>query len=706
MWRRFCTSAACSLAFLFGNPVSFGGTLLASDTSIPWGPISADGRYFQQQSPITDRDISSIEPVGGRLTARPWRSARGPYGGYITGLTINPQNPSIIFVGGMSLGVFKSSDGGGTWQSKRDGIVSDWVFQIDEYPQNTNLMAAAAKEWWKGNEGDVYGSLDGGETWFSLGLEGIGWWDGVHIVRRDWHRILAGGEAGIYLTTDAGQSWSYRTGTQTVWEFTYDPSHPDTIYAGGGLGHRYRSTDGGETWSNFAQSIPNDNLSGIAVDPSNSNTIYCSAFSFPWGDGTEGIYKSTNFGMTWTHVLTQNVWEVRIDLNRPNIVWAGGSGPDFTAPPRVWKSTNAGMDWTEYQLDTDHYWGPEVNVLEINPYDGNEVYVGLYNAGVMRTTDGGLSWQARNIGLSGTIPTCIAVHPAAPATIYAGTYQAELWKTTDGGNSWFWSSNGFDDANKSIQDVVVDPNDPQRLYMGAYNSGLYRTTDGGNYWDNVFPTYEQIPCVEISPHNSQEIWAGKMGLYAGIIKSTDGGDSWEHIPVGHNINAIAISPFNPHLICAGTIAGLPDQEVVILVSRDGGETWQERFIDSVGGKITSIAFSPTNSFFIYATSWDHNVIKSIDEGYTWIPDFGSFDPGGEIETIVADPIRPNALYIAVDNDKGFYVSFNGGFNWFPYSEGMWGRSLIPLIANSLGSWRIFYTGIYGDGLYYNYIRMP
>jgi photosystem II stability/assembly factor-like uncharacterized protein len=645
------------------------------------------------------------EHLRGLSTVRSWISAHGPYGGYITGLTIDPQNPSIIYVGGMALGVFKSFDGGASWQPKRDGIVCDWVSQIDVYSGSPDIVAAASFQWWKGNLGDIYGSVDGGENWSSLGLEGIGGWRGVHISRKNWHRALAGGEAGIYLSTDAGQSWSHRDGTETVWEFTYDPSRPDTIYAGGGLGHRYRSTDGGETWNDFAQSIPNEEISSIVVDPSNSNTIYCSALSL-LGDGTEGIYKSTNFGSTWTHVLTQDVWDIRVDPTNPDIVWAGGAGPDYLPPPRVWKSTNEGLTWTQHELETDHYYAPGLQALEINPQNGNEVYVGLYNAGVMRTTDGGISWEPRNAGLSGTLMNCIAVHPAEPATIYAGTYQAELWKTTDGGNNWFWSSNGLDDVNNTVQDVVIDPDDPQRLYMGAWNSGLYRTTDGGSYWENVYPTYEQIACVEISPHNSQEIWAGKMGLNAGLLKSTDGGDSWEHIPVGHNINALAISPFDPQLICAGTIAGDYGQIVVILVSRDGGATWEQRFIDGSGGRITSIAFSPTNPFFIYATSWDHNVIKSINEGFSWIPDFGGFDPQGRVMTIVADPIRANTVYLAVDDDKGFYASFNGGMTWFPYSEGMWVRSLIPLIVNPLGNYRIFYTGISGDGIYYNFIRMP
>ncbi len=634
---------------------------------------------------------------------RSWTSAHGPYGGYITGLTVDPQDPSTMYVGGMAFGLFKSTDAGETWLPKRNGIVCDWVNQIDVFPGNTNIVAAASFERLKWNEGDVYGSIDGGESWFSLGLEGIGWWRAVHLTRKDPRRILAGGEAGIYLSTDAGKSWSHRSGTTTAWQFTSDPSSPDTIYAGGGLGNRYRSTDGGESWSDFAQSIPSDNLSGVAVDPGNPNTIYCSAFSFPVADGTEGVYRSTDFGASWSHILTQNAWTIRIDPSNPEMIWAGGAGPSYLTDPRVWRSTNGGATWTQYELEIEHYFAPSVHVLEVDPGNGDEVYVGLYNAGVMRTTDGGSTWEDRSSGLSGTLMNCIAVHPSEPATIYAGTWQAELWKTTDGGDSWFWSSNGLDDINHSVMDVVVDPNDPGTLFMGADNSGIYRSTDGGNSWINVYPTYDRVSSVAISPHDSEEIWAGKIG---GILKSVDGGDTWDNMLPGYATSVVAVSPFDPELVCAGNLALSGGDKVVISVSRNGGETWEERYTDSYGGMITSLTFSEAYSGFIYATSLNHNVIKSFDAGFTWIPDYGGFDPGGRIQGIAADPLRHNTVYAAVNDDRGFYASFDGGTTWYPFNDGLWVRSLITLEVNPLGSYQIFYTGTSGDGISYNYIRLP
>jgi photosystem II stability/assembly factor-like uncharacterized protein len=656
-------------------------------------------------TPYSSRSPELSRPLNGTDGLRPWMSANGPCGGYVTGLVVSPTEPSTIFAGTQAGGVYRSTNGGITWRPARDGIVCDWVKQIDVSPLSPDLVCAASSAYWKGNEGDVYLSTDGGETWSSAGLEGT-WWSAAYASRTDPQRILAGGELGIYLSTDGGGSWSYRSGTSSALEFAADPSDPQTMYAGSYGYYFYRSTNDGDTWTQIGTSIPNGNIRAVSVDAGDSQVIYCAAYS-SLGGGSEGIYRSTDYGVTWGHVLVENTWDVRADPAVPGVLWAAGDGEPFTATPGLWKSVDMGSTWTEIDLPADHYSAPFAFCVDVNPAETGEVFVGLYRAGVMKTTDGGGSWGEANAGLASDFVNCIAVHPSEPATVYAGTFQADLWKTTDGGANWSWSADGFFELNHAVNDVIVDPNDPQVLYLGGSNSGVFKSTDAGTSWNlTALANYSEVRVIDVSPHNSQEVWAGVSNSSAtlGLWKSTDGGNFWSNKLPGTAGYSVAVSPADPDVVYAGTGTWWLEP-AFIFVSLDGGQTWLERYDDGFGA-ITSLSVDPTNPLNVYAASIYNNIVKSTNGGQTWTPNYGGFDPGGRIFTVVADPLRLNTVYAAVDDNVGFYVSFNGGNAWHAYNPGLWLKSLVPLVANPLANFRIFYTGTMGSGFYYNFVTMP
>lgn len=676
----------------------------------------SDAPYVLQYGPPNCQSVSSHSRlfresgIERPSTTRPWTSAGGPYGGDVYGLAIDPADPMTMYAGCIwGGGLFKSTDGGNSWQARTEGIICDMIFQIDIHPENSDIVFAAAAQWWSGNLGDVYRSLDGGQTWEPAGLEGIGQFDGVHVVREAGQRVIASGGSGIYLSTDGGATWSYRDGTSDAWFIFADPSNPSTIFAGGWNGHGFVSYDASDTWEDFGSNLPGDNVIGVAVDPTNSSTIYCAVWSILW-DGTQGIYKSTDGGASWSKRLTKNMRNIAIDPHDSSIVWASGESM-WGVSPDVWKSTDAGATWNQIDVPVEHYLALWTNVLAIDPSDGNNVFLGCYRAGILRTTDGGSTWEEANNHLSSVLMNCIAVHPNEPMVVYAGTWQADLWKTTDGGQSWFWSANGIQDGNHSVWDIAIDPYDPQTLFMGDSNKGVYKSTDGGGNWDLVLGTgyYMEGRAVEISPHNPEQIWAGicdaGIGYYGGLRKSTDGGNTWSNALPSYDIQSVKVSPSNPNFICVGTSSDNSSDQAKILISTNGGTSWSVRYVDDPGGAITSISFS-TGASVVYATSESNNVIRSADGGFTWIDNFGAFDPGGRIWTVVADPAKPLTVYAAVLDNRGFYVSFNGGLTWFAYSEGLWNKSLVPLVVNQLGNWRIFYTGTSGTGVHYDFVRMP
>ncbi len=635
----------------------------------------------------------------------PWMSAGGPWGGYVTGLLVHPADPSIMFAGTQAGGVYRSDDGGATWQPSREGIVCDWVKQIDASSLDPDLVYAASAAYWKGNEGDIYLSDDGGRTWTAAGIDGL-WWSGVHASGTDVQRILAGGELGIYLSTDGGGTWSHRSGTSSALKFTADPSDPSVIYCGSYGYYLYRSTDSGDTWTQLGTSLPNGNIRSVSVDAGDSQTIYVSAYS-SLGGGTEGIYRSTDFGASWSHVLVENTWYVRADPVVPGVLWAAGEGEPFTATPGLWKSEDYGDSWTEFDLPADHYSAPFAYIVDVNPSQTDEVFVGLYRAGILKTTDGGTTWGEANTGLASDFVNSVAVHPTQPATIYAGTFQADLWKSTDAGATWFWSADGFFELNHAVNEVVIHPDDPSVLYLGGSNSGVFKSTDTGASWNlTALANYSEVRTVYLNPHDPDEVWAGVSNSSAtlGIWKTTDGGNFWSNKMAGTAGYSVAVSPLNPDVVYAGTGTWW-FEPAFIFVSLDGGENWIERYNDGYGA-ITSIAVDPVDPMNVYASSLYNNIIKSTNGGQSWTANYGGFDPGGRIFTVITDPVRPNTVYAAVDDNVGFYVSFDAGNSWYAYNPGLWLKSLVPLVANPLGQYRIFYTGTMGSGLYYNYVKMP
>jgi photosystem II stability/assembly factor-like uncharacterized protein len=244
-----------------------------------------------------------------------------PPGAKIRGLAINPEMPDIMFAATWGGGIFLSANGGQSWSSCQLPAFEYAVQALAFAPGNSNLVYA-------GSTGGLYRSMNGGDTWekiksnvdvLALAIDthdskviyagtngsglirtldgGVNWQSlqlgpgstfvsAAAINPSDPKKIYAGTEEGLFVSLDAGQTWTSRPGV--VRALAIDPNNPELVYAAGsGI---FRSDDGGLTWKNFASGLPTSYLLSLAISPS-SSTVYAGSYA--------GLYRSTNAGASW-----------------------------------------------------------------------------------------------------------------------------------------------------------------------------------------------------------------------------------------------------------------------------------------------------------------------------------------------------------------------------------------------------------------------
>ena len=332
---------------------------------------------------------------------------------------------------------------------------------------------------------------------------------------------------------------------------------PETFYAGTAVGI-FKSTDGGATLTGVNTGLPGLPTDGVVIDPATPATVYSTAGG--------GIFKSTDAGGHYAPIKTGSmggfVLTLAIDPVTPTTLYAGMDRDG------VVKSTDGGEHWAAANSGLEGSYGYPVSIstLAIDPTMPSTVYAttgGTYlteRRGAFKTTDGGASWTAINVGFSSSPGVgALAIDPAGPATLYAGVNtiipdnygysyptRYDLYKSTDGGGSWTPLGTGGGRA------LAIDPAIPGTVYSTArdysfYTSsgGVLKTTDAGASWQpvNVGLDCSVVTALMIDPTLPATLYAGTMDN--GVFESTNGGGRWTAINTGLTnlqIRALAIDP--------------------------------------------------------------------------------------------------------------------------------------------------------------------
>ncbi len=677
-----------------------------------------------------------------RLAELPWRSI-GPAvtSGRVVDFAV-PEGSNdrargrlgeTFYVASASGGVWKTINGGTTWEPIFDHQTSASIGDIAVAPSNPNILwvgTGEANNQRSSSWGDgVYKSENGGKSWTHMGLK-----RSEHIGRVIVHptnpEIVfvaaagplwgAGGDRGLFRTTDGGQTWKNVKKIDDHTGFTdviFDPVNPDVIYAasfqrerrpytyvGGGPGSGlWKSIDGGDSWTKLTEGLPEGDVGRIGLDVSRSdpNIVYATIETKVTGTGastgnTEGsVYRSDDYGASWQKMGTgfSYPWymgQIRVDPTDPDRVYFMG------VPLQV--SNDGGRTFRSIAsaAHSDHH------AMWIDPTDPDHLIIGC-DGGVYISRDRG-----RTVDFVPNLPIAqyyaIATDMREPYYfVYGGLQDNSSW----GGPSQTRNRNGITNADWIRTTggdgfyAMIDPTDPNVVYGESQGGDIVRFDVRTGEQKTIKPQPEfgarpyrwnwSSPML-ISPFDHNTLYFGANYLF----KSTNRGDAWtrlgpdltrqlnrDSLPVmgkiwprdavaRHqgtaeygNISTIDESPIRQGLLYVGTDDGL------ISVSRDGGATWNR--ISKFPGVpdetyVSRVVASKFNEGTVYATLDNHRnndfkpyVVKSTDYGAHWIAINGNLPTMGSVQVIREHPRNANLLFAGTE--FGIFYSADAGKSW-------------------------------------------
>jgi len=464
----------------------------------------------------------------------------------------------------------------------------------------------------------------------------------------------------------------------TAWERVRRPNTSRLFGPSSGI---YKTNDGGSSWNKItASSLPNPNIQnvgriGLAIHENDPNIVYS---LFTDGSNIISLYRSNDFGISWTNVDTDNElsggtaafsWyfgQVRVHPTNPNIV--------YVMDVAFMRSTDGGNNWPiiygyggPSELHVDHH------AMAFNPLDPNFIINGN-DGGINISTNGGQTFsQPKNIPATQFYE--IGLDYNNPEKLYGGTQDNGTNRTPDGSvDNWenIWGGDGFY--------VVVDYNNSNIIYAESQNGGLVKSTDGGFGWSDGTngingsePTNWSTPVV-MDPNSSNILYYGTHSLY----RTTNSAVSWAKISpqltdwvTGRRlgtITTIAAAPTNSNVIFVGT------DDAHVWVSSNNGANWNDVSAGLPERWVTRVVVDPSDENIVYVTfsglKWrdpQPHVYRSTNKGANWIDISGNL-PDAPVNAFAVDNNFSNRLYLG--SDVGMYVSFDTGQSWEVLGEGL------------------------------------
>lgn len=676
---------------------------------------------------------ASAQPVDSTLFGSLEYRLVGPFrGGRASGVAGIPGDPLTYYQAATGGGVWRTRDGGGSWENLSDGFFGGSIGSVAVAESDPNVIyVGGGEKSLRGNVSPGWGmwkSEDAGRSWRGLGFEG-----GQHIPRmvvhpRDENTVYAAvlghafgpnAERGVFRSRDGGETWEHVLFVNEdagAFELEMDPTNPRILYASiwrvrrspysfssGGEGSSiWKSTDGGDTWTDIsdAEGFPDGTwgISAVSISPADPERVYALVEN---EDG--GLFRSDDAGETWERVsadrnLRQRSWyftRLGADSEDPDKVWV--------LNVQLWVSTDGGR--TFESVDTPH---ADHHDIWIAPEDGDRIVI-ADDGGAQVTFDGGETWstylnqptaQFYRVTTDSHFPYRIYGGQQDNSTIRiahrsaGGSITERDWEPSAGGESGW---------------LAPHPDDPDIVFGGSYGGFLqmvnHRT--GESRIVNVWPENPiGAPAKDLkirfqwnfpllfSQYKDPEtddypLFAAGNHLY----RSSNYGETWDKIspdltradPATLGSSGGPITQDNTSVEYYATIFALAEGEEGTLwvgsddgllhVTRDGGASWaditpDERLLPS-DAMINSIEQDPLRPGGLYVAATRYKVddfrpylLHTADYGATWRRIDDGIEAPAFTRVIRADPQRAGLLYAGTE--RGMYVSFDDGERWQPF----------------------------------------
>lgn len=655
-----------------------------------------------------------------------WRSI-GPFrGGRSASVTGVPGKPNLYYFGSTGGGVWRTTDGGNTWDNISDGYFGGSIGSVAVSTWDNNVIYVGGGEATvRGNVSYGYGmwkSTDAGKTWTPSGLKNSRHIPKIQIHPKNPDLVYAAvlgdlfkssDERGVYRSKDGGKTWErilFANADAGAVDLCMDPNNPRIIYAStwrirrtpyslesGGEGSAlWKSTDGGDSWTNIStnEGMPKGTwgIVGVSVSPVNSNRVYAII-----ENDLGGVYRSDDAGKSWRRMnedrnLRQRAWyysKIMADTKDEDMV--------YVMNVAYHRSKDGGKTFQAFNAQHgDHH------DLWIAPEDNQRMAIADDGGGQV-SFDGGENWstymnqptaQFYRVTTDNSFPYRIYGAQQDNSTVRiphrtdGGTIGLQDWQTTAGGESGH---------------LAVDPTDNEIVYGGSYDGYLESQNHRNNESRRINP-WPDLPMghgaegakyrfqwnfpIFFSPHNPKKLYAASQNLHV----SYNGGESWDIIspdltrndpskmgssggPITKDntsveyyctIFAVAESPFEKDLIVAGSDDGL------LHITRDGGKEWKKITPPlPEWSMFNSVEFDPFVKGGIYVAATRYKLgdyqpylYKSKDYGATWTKITDGIDAGHFTRVLRADPKRAGLLYAGTET--GMYISFDDGNSWKPF----------------------------------------
>ncbi len=551
----------------------------------------------------------------------------------------------------------------------------------------------------------------------------------ISISPKDTSTIFVGAASGgFWVTHNGGSTWSTTTDllpSICIADIAINPNNPDTMYVATGDGYGYtvpegnvqvfwggtysagvmKSTDGGNTWNTTGLGYPDDSLiiiNRLLILPTNPNILLAAT--------TNGIYRTSNAGTTWSKVYNGQVFDLAFNTANADTVYAVNTTD-------VYKSTDAGATWLA--LTNGLFSASDRITIATTPANSKVIYVmnviGDFDAtgNLYESNDGGKTFKSETFpsGASfyGYYDDVMSVSQTDANTLYCGG--ADLVKSTDGGISWSPAANTSYPATNYVHydnhAVAFYPNNNEKVLCGN-DGGIFRTTNGDTAWTDLSNglAIKQYYRMASSASNANFILAGSQdngtdryngstwdqiygddGMqplidytsdlidYASVengelFKSTDGGNNFNSIAPYLGIEGNWTTPYVLNPAHHNTIvAGFTD----VYRSYNGGNSWTDisgSKISLSGGFINALVIAPSDTNYIYAATYS-DIMRTTDDGNTWTDITGSLPVfQSAIIGIAVSSYDPQKIWVTFSGYQDtikVFASNDGGATWTNYS---------------------------------------
>ena len=679
---------------------------------------------FSKKKKINYSLDSLVHEIGEWRNIGPFRGGRSTAS---TGITTDNQT---YFMGTTGGGLWKTTDAGLSWDNVSDGYFNTGsVGAVSVSESDNNIVVVGMGEspvrGVMTSSGDgVYKSRDGGNTWEHLGLEKTKHISQIiiHPNNPDIMYTAAQGspydgttERGIYKTTDGGATWEkvlFVDKMSGANDLAMDYNNPRVLYAsfwdhqrlpwyvrsGGNGSGIWKTTDGGENWKKLTEGLPKKVMGkiGVTVSRANPNLVYAIIES---DEG--GLYRSEDAGDSWVLVNEDRVLRARswyymhifADPSDENIVYV------LNAP--MMKSIDKGKTFTNIQVphgDNHHLWiNPNDSDIMINSNDGgsnisfnggkswstqkNQPTAQFYRVNVdnrfpywvyggqqdnstvaikSSSFSNGISWKDWIAGVGGCETAYVAFDPDNPVLMYAGCYQGIITEYNavldNNKNIMAYPEMGLGEPSDEQKyrfnwnaPILVSMHDSDVIYHAA--NKLLKTSDRGVTWKEISPDLTR---------NKRE----NMGPGGGPITNEGAGGE-----IYHTIYYVAESPHDKDVIYAGADDGL------LHITMDGGKSWKNITPEMEEGMINSIEVSPHDPATVFIAfnrykfdDFKPYVLKSDDFGNTWEVFNEGIEENSFVRVVREDKVKKGLLYAGTE--RGIYLSMNGGENWTKWQRNL------------------------------------